>query len=181
LVMLTAFGFDMGAFYVDHRMAQSQADAAALAAVNTLPGPSSSSGTAAAALAAAEDSATWNRVSDVAQLGCGTDGPDTIRVSAMGPFDALNPADQSNTARVCVRRPSRAVFAQLAQIKSVMVSAAAQAVVRYVPLQYSLMAMDPGCTGGNANLTITGGAQVTLGGGGDTYTAATNCNPALKV
>jgi Flp pilus assembly protein TadG len=44
LFSLSAFGLDMGVWYADHRRAQNQAEAAALAGVNVLPQPEGPSG-----------------------------------------------------------------------------------------------------------------------------------------
>jgi hypothetical protein len=169
-----AFALDAGLWYFDHRWAQNQAEAAALAAVDALP--SSSVGTRQAAIDKADLSLERNGIPATAipvQRVCPIDASDTQNLPATPTTNLID------SARVCVRRPSPVIFAKLAKIDQVYVSAAARAQVRMVPLPYAVMAMQS-CSP-NPSITVDVGTVVNLLGGGGTYTEAANCSNALNV
>jgi Flp pilus assembly protein TadG len=126
-----ALAFDAGLWYFDHRTAQNQSEAAALAAAQELPNTDTSGATAAAD--------EW-----LAKNGSGADERyclDYSDRSGDGKFD---------TARVCVRREAPGIFAALSGIKSVWVSAAATATVGRVTMSnvmpWGIVPPDPTCT-----------------------------------
>lgn len=180
LFMFIAFCLDAGLWYFDHRRAQNQAEAAAHAAVDALPAPISSASRQAAIDKA--DLFLEKNGSSPDERTCPVDSNDATNIPPNTVVDSFNPANRLNEVRVCVRRKSPAFFSQLAGIDHVWVSAQAMARVQMVPLQYALMVMDEGCSGGNGNLAVTGdGTKVNLIGDGGTYTAANGCTPAVKV
>jgi len=145
-----ALAFDAGLWYFDHRTAQNQADAAALAAVQELPATDTSKATAAA-----DDWLTKN----------GSNPGERYCLD----YSDRNGDGKPDTVRVCVRRESPGIFAALSKIKSVWVSAAATATVVEEPSLYSLKAMndDDEC---KSTFLVHGNATVSVTGGGGTYT-----------
>jgi hypothetical protein len=142
-----ALAFDAGLWYFDHRTAQNQSEAAALAAVQELPATDTGPATAAA-----DDWLTKN--------GSGSDERSCLDYSDRngdGLFD---------TVRVCVRRPSPGIFAALSGIESVNVSASATATVGPVGfatvMPWMPTAPDPDCN--DIGMTCV----VDLNGDGDT-------------
>jgi Putative Flp pilus-assembly TadE/G-like len=133
LFLFFALAFDAGLWYFDHRAAQNEADAAALAGALALPD------TAAAAATAQ----TW-----MTRNGGGADINTCPTVTA-------------SSVTVCVKRSVPGVFALLSGIISVAISARATAVRLSQSVPYSLMAMnrtdcDTFTISGNAAISITG-------------------------
>jgi hypothetical protein len=150
-----ALAFDAGLWYFDHRTAQNQSEAAALAAVQELPDTGK-------ATTAADEWLTKNG-------------------SNPGERYCLDYSDRDgdgkpDTVRVCVRRESPGIFAALSRIKSVWVSAAATATVVEEPSLYSLMAMNPDDCKSHSSFWVHGDATVEVTGGGGTYTRSA-CPP----
>ena len=110
IFLVFALAFDTGVWFFDHRTAQNQAEAAALAAVQELP-----SADTTAAVAAADAALAAN-------------GSDSGERSCLE-FDDRNGDGRYETARVCVQRDSPGVFAALSGVNFVTVSAAATATV----------------------------------------------------
>ncbi len=155
--LLFTLPLDAGIWYLDHRMAQNQVDAAALAGVQALPGN---------AVATVGTWLTKNGSIGLDDL-CDPDenGPypqvlDRYPVGGDGIFD---------TVRVCVRRQSPAFFAQLVGVPYVYVSAAAAATSIWEPALYSIFA-NRSCPDTDPNLVFSGSD--------DTVTGAmhSNCN-----
>jgi hypothetical protein len=92
--------------------------------------------------------------------------------------DWPDPADtRLNTVRVCVRRQTASLFAQLSGVSGVYVSAQAAARVVDEPSPYSLMAMNMSA---GSTLRVHGPAVGIMGGGG-TYTRSSHMSRALDV
>ena len=110
--LLFALPLDVGIWYLDHRIAQNQADAAALAGVQHLPANDTTQATAAAD--------TW-----LVKNGSGPEERACLEYSDRLPQFA--PDGLYDTLRVCVRRQSPGVFSQLAGVNFIYVSAGATA------------------------------------------------------
>ena len=128
--LLLALPLDAGIWLLDHRVAQNQADAAALAALQYLPDADTTLATAAAN--------TWlvKNGSGPAELACLV-YTDTYPESLPdGEFDAVE---------VCVRRQSPAVFSGLAGMNFIFVGASATAavVLELAPVPASIIALNP--------------------------------------
>ena len=150
-----ALPLDAGIWYLDHRLAQNQVDAAALAAVIALP-------------------ANPNATVDTWLTKNGAVAEDLCDPDVNGPFPQYShtvvTSDTSfDTVRVCVRRQSPAFFAQLVGIPYVYVSAVSTASAAYEPALYSIFANHP-CPDSDPNLVFSGSD--------DTVTGAmhSNCN-----
>ena len=139
LVMPVVFIFfsltlDAGVWYFDHRMAQNQADAAALAAAQHLPAPFDELGPA----------------TDAVELWLTKNGADPD-----GDLDCLVYSDDLlsdglvDTVRVCVGRDSPGIFSTLVGVKFVHVSAAAKAQVGWATITnvmpWAIAPDDPKC------------------------------------
>ena len=108
--VLFALAFDAGVWFFDHRTAQNQVEAAALAAVQQLPATDTTAATTAA------DEALIANGANAAERSCLE-------------FDDHNGDGRYETARVCVQRNSPGVFSNLSGVTFVTVSAAATATV----------------------------------------------------
>ena len=149
-----ALAIDGGIWFFDHRSAQNQADAAALAAVQDLP-------------AANTTQATTTVDNWLTKNGSGPEDRSCLEYTdgnGDGLFDAV---------RVCVRRQSPGMFANFSGIPFVHVSAAAAANTVFPPSLYSLFA-NPSCPDSDPNLEI-GGSVSTFGGA-----VHSNCNLKLN-
>jgi hypothetical protein len=159
IVAVTALSFDVGAWYFDHRLAQNQADAAALAGILELP---ASEGLA---FAAVNDFLEKNGTDAATEGSCPTsDSSNHVQ------FDDSRGDGLIDTVIVCVRRESRSFFASMAGIDFVKVSALAKAQLVEVDVPYSLMAMDPDAC---SSFQLRGNAIVNVAGIGEaagTYT-----------
>ena len=127
MFMFMALALDAGVWAVDHRMAQNQVDAAALAAAQSLP------------------------VQDTARVGTwlakNGSGPEDLCVpDGNGPYPQYLDRYPSggdgriDTVRVCVRRKSHGIFSNLSGISFVWISAAAGATASWEPALYSMFA-----------------------------------------
>jgi Tfp pilus assembly protein PilX len=152
VAMLFALSYDVGAWAVDHRLAQNQADAAALAAVQELPDTTE-------ALAVAQE---W-----VERNGGDADDID------MGCSEIT-----TTTALICVRRQSNGIFSSLSGISFAWISAKAKASVTTVPVRYAIMALD---TSGCAALQLGGNAVINITNDGGSYTRSDCPTNALNV
>jgi Flp pilus assembly protein TadG len=137
-----ALAFDAGLWYFDHRTAQNQSEAAALAAVQELP--ADASGLSAATSAVNQWLAKNGAAGDLADCPPPLEGkPNYSDRNGDGLFD---------TVRVCVGRKSPGIFAALSKpsIKWVWVSAAATATVGPVTISnvmpWGIVPPDPPCT-----------------------------------
>ena len=130
VAMFFAVSFDAGLWFFDHRTAQNQAEAAALAAVQHLP----SDDTTAAAAAAAE----W-----LSKNGSGPDDRSCLE------FSDANGDGRFETVRVCVRRASPSIFASLSGITVATISASATATIGAVDgatvMPWAVVPPDPDC------------------------------------
>lgn len=154
LVVVVLFGlaFDTGKWYLDHRLAQQQAEAAALAGALQLP-----SGTVTTAV----NQALADNGSSSSESTCPNDYT-------------------TEYVRVCVRRHSGGVFSALSGIDFAWVSASAKAERIAQPVPYSLMAMDPSACAsfylnGNALINVQG-----IGASAGTYTRS-DCSTAITI
>jgi Flp pilus assembly protein TadG len=166
-----ALAFDAGLWYFDHRTAQNQADAAALAAVQELPDTAVANATNVAKQWLTKNGASG----DLATCAEPPDGCPHLRDGDI----VYSDCDRDNswdTIRVCVGRDSPGIFAALSNIKSVHVSAVARATVIEEPSLYSLMAMndDDEC---KSTFLVHGNAAVSVTGGGGTYTRCESLPP----
>jgi hypothetical protein len=133
--IMCATAFDAGVWYFDHRRAQTQAEAAALAAASHLPAVAGSVEEEVARQAARD----W-LVKNGASLDdvCGID------------FSDFNGSGKDNQVRVCVRRQAPGTFSKLSGINAAYVSAAAKARIGPVGissvLPWYVAAPDPTCT-----------------------------------
>jgi hypothetical protein len=144
IFMFFAFAFDAGIWYFDHRTAQNEVDAAALAGALELPSQSN----AQAAVTAYLEKNGVVSPNGAANLCPGWTSASSVFSSSGGTLDRV---------RVCQRRTSVSVFAAMSSIAGVKVSA--QALARQIeePVRYAIMVMDPdNCQAFN----VTGGAQV---------------------
>jgi hypothetical protein len=165
IIAVTALSLDVGAWYFDHRLAQNQADAAALAGILELPGSE------ADALEAVDDFLEKNGTDAATEGDCPTsDDSNHVRITSSATGGPLN------TVTVCVRRQSRSFFAALAGIDFVHVSAMARARVDRIDSPYSLMALS---TTACPATDISGQANIEAPGG-LTYTGGT-CSSGLTV
>jgi hypothetical protein len=148
-----AMSIDAGAWYFDHRKAQNQAEAAALAGILELPGSETT------ALAAVNDFLVKNGT-DPATVGACPTSSDSNFVE----FDSSGETGGVDTVTVCVRRQSSSFFARLGGIEALHVSAMAKAQLVEITVPYSLMAMDPtACSAfqlrGNAIVNVSGTSE----------------------
>jgi Flp pilus assembly protein TadG len=145
LVMVGVFALfglslDTGTWYLNHRNAQNEVDAAALAAVQQLPATDTS-----AAAAVARASLTDNGV-DLNDVTC-LDFSKTY-------------SDKYDTVKICVRRSSRSYFSSLAHINFATVSASAVATAGPAEgsnvMPFAVIPPDPGCVPGDTCTTFDG-------------------------
>jgi Flp pilus assembly protein TadG len=127
---LFALAFDAGVWFFDHRTAQNQSEAAALAATQYLPAADTT------AAAAAADEALVANGSDASERSCLE-------------FEDRNGDGRYETARVCVERNSAGVFSNLSGVTFVTVSAAATATIGPVDIAnvmpWGVVPPDPTC------------------------------------
>ena len=109
--LLFALPLDAGIWFLDHRIAQNQADAAALAAVQYLPATDTTPATAAAN--------TW-----LVKNGSGPTERACLNYSDLNPVDG-----RYDTVEVCVRRESPSAFSGLAGLESIYIGASATTAV----------------------------------------------------
>ena len=139
IFLLFALALDAGVWYLDHRLAQNQVDAAAMAAVRHLP-------------AADMEQGHIDAINDV-DLWITKNGGDPSDLCVGYPkFLDLHPSTPDlryDAIRVCIRRESGSIFAGLANLDSIYVSATATARVGPVTLTnvmpWGLVGPDPDC------------------------------------
>jgi hypothetical protein len=168
---MAGLSLDAGLWYFDHRTAQNQADAAALAGILELP---------------ASEAAAFTQVNEFLVK----NGTDTA-TEGDGVCPTANDANyvdfvdetgdgEADTVIVCVRRQTSSVFSSLAGLNFVHVSAMATARLIAVPLPYALMALnETECS----TLVVAGQGDVTVQGESEsagTYTRST-CNTGLAL
>lgn len=175
--MFFAFAFDAGSWFFVHRWTQNHVDAAAQASALELPD-------AAAARTVAQEWLLKNGIAnpDDVQRRCnpvvsgGTTADWFAVLDETGPTGS--PDGINDRVVVCLKSDIPALFAGLAGVNTVTVSARAKATLEKVPSLYSIMAMhDDRCS----SLNVTGGADVFVEGGGLTYTDSTCVPNALDV
>jgi Flp pilus assembly protein TadG len=136
--MLFAIAFDVGLWMFDHRTAQNQAEAAALAAAQELPATDTS-----AATAAAEDYLARNGVADPVADGCST---------GWIAFSDTNGDGDNDEVRVCLERNSGVAFSALTNVAGIQISASATALVGRANIAqvmpWSVIPPDPDCDEG---------------------------------
>ena len=125
--LLMALPLDAGIWYWDHQIAQTQADAAALAAVNYLPAADTTPATAAAN--------TW-----LVKNGSGPTERACLNYSDLNPVDGVY-----DTIEVCVRRESPSAFSGLAGLDFIYISASATAtaIEESEPVAANFIALNP--------------------------------------
>lgn len=171
VIMFALFAFTAGVWYLDHRLAQNQAEMAAHAAALHLPATDTAAADAwliyNGSIATSDQSCPRSGSGNGLQFGHGrpfVPGPD-----AKGRY---------TTVRICVRRQSLGLFSGLASgIPFVYVSAMATAQIFEETSLYSLMAMNPT----KCKSLYVHGPNVTIGNGGATYTRSSCCPEALLV
>lgn len=133
--MIFAISFDVGLWMFDHRTAQNQAEAAALAAAQELPATDT-----ATAAAAAQDYLIRNGVPDPVAGGCS---------AGWIAFDDTNADGKDDEVRVCLERDSGVVFSALSNVTGIEVSAAATALIGRANIAqvmpWSVIPPDPTC------------------------------------
>jgi Flp pilus assembly protein TadG len=173
--MLFALALDAGLWYFDHRQAQNQVDAAALAAIQELPDSNTTD-----AASAAQSWLGYNGVSQSLTVSANCTGmtAGTARIV----FSNADSQGKYRSVRVCVRRSSSVLFSGMSGVTNAVVSAGATAALEMKPLTYALMAMNPDpCSGdGAGSLRVRGNATVNLLEDGGSYTRSA-CNEALFI
>ena len=150
IFLFFAMALDAGIWFFDHRLAQNQADAAALAAAQHLPAFDDTDARIAVN--------TWldkNGSDPLAELDCGdTSESPEFRDVHPAPSVSNPPGGDGRVdwVRVCVRRPSPGLFSGLAGVNFIYVSAAATARVGPVGsianvMPWGLVPPSPGCNG----------------------------------
>ena len=153
IFLFFALAMDAGLWYLDHRLAQNQADAAVLAAVQHLPDADPGPATDAVYLWLEKNGSNSEELK-----GCpeSIHDPDLVYVPRPGlEYYDLHPASmkdgQYDAVRVCVRRESPGVFVKLANLDSIFVSAGATARVGPAGmasvLPWGIVPPDPDCDG----------------------------------
>jgi hypothetical protein len=145
-----ALAFDAGLWYFDHRTAQNQSEAAALAAVQELPADASglSAATSAVNQWLAKNGAAGDLYDECPQPSM--DGCSCVPGGTGLFYCDCNDDEKFDTARVCVDRESPGIFAALSNIDFVHISAAATATVGRVTISsvmpWGIVPPDPPCT-----------------------------------
>lgn len=142
--LLFVLPLDAGIWYLDHRIAQNQADAAVLAAAQHLPAVDTTPATVAAN--------TWleKNGSGPADLAC-------LEYSDLHPPDG-----RFDTLKVCVRRQSPGVFSQLAGLEFIYIGASASATAVGKPGVYSIFS-NHSCPDSAPNLDFSGSNMIVTG------------------
>ena len=168
--MFFAMSLDAGVWYFDHRTAQNQSEAAALAAVIELPATDT-----IVARAAADDYLSKNGAATTSSLSCPVSG-----AGSGIEFADLTGDGKMDAVTVCVHRDSPAFFAKLANIETVSISAKATA--RTGPIDntnvmpWAIVAPDPTCTeAANRNCRYDANGDGDLSDAGDCNAAWTVC------
>jgi hypothetical protein len=196
---IMAFTVDAGFWLLDRRGGQNQVDASVLAGVQGLPRPPDDLQDAALA---AQKWLEANSRTDQGEVHseCGVDEDDGYDVvtdengvpSESGfAFRDTEGDGLYDTIRACIRRDGLLIFARVFDVVGVQIPAVAAAGVVSNPKPYSLMAMNPDCTGtdGPRSLNVGGNGKVILDGGtdengnplgGSSYTRS-SCSDALYI
>ena len=147
--VITALAFDAGLWYFDHRDAQSDSEAAALAAAGMLPATDT------------DRSAGPGEQVPRRQRKPGSDGrelPDERRWHAHPVRPARRLDGQLSTVTVCVRRQAPGFFAALSGIPFVHVSAASTALAGPADgsnvMPWAVVAPDPNCDAGGQDVQV---------------------------
>lgn len=175
---IAALALDAGLWFFDHRNAQNQVDAAALAGAQALPSTYAVATASGGAVDRAKDYLKRNGVpaamADAATVSQGSAGtPPVCTTMAAGTVqiqltDLSTPADGTiDTIRVCVRRKSVVVFGALSSLATPKVSAGATATIPLKTLPYILMVLDDKNEYGA--LEMSGNSHVVVAGQGGTY------------
>lgn len=175
LVVLIVFAFmglayDAGQWYFDHRTAQNQAEAAALAAVLELPATDTS-----AARTQADQYLTKNGAAATTSGGCPVSG-----TGSHIEFEDITGDGKYDAVRVCVRRDSPGIFSKLSGISVARVSASAKARTGPVNstnvMPWAVVAPDPTCTeAANRNCIYDANGDGDLTDPGDCNAPWTTC------
>jgi len=165
--LLFALPVDAGIWFLDHRIAQNQADAAALAAVQYLPA------TDTTLASAAVDTWLVKNGSRPAERAC-------LNYSDLNPVDGL-----LDTIEVCVRRESPGVFSGLAGLDFIYISASSTATAIEVgePVAANFVALNPTQCGSlviNANGAFTAEGPIMINSECNQYAAEFGCNSQCK-
>jgi hypothetical protein len=151
--MFFALAVDTGVWFFDHRTAQNQVDAAALAALQELPARPGDTG---AATAAASEWLARNGYSGGSDCSPPTDGTPYVIDDGIVYLDS-NDDGLIDSLRICVRRKSPGIFSTMFGVPFAYVSAAATATLHLPPPVEIAMAMDDtgtmlvGCNSGQTN------------------------------
>lgn len=153
IFLFFALALDAGLWFLDHRMAQNQADAAVLAAIQHLP--AADPGPGSPPTKAVHNWLKKNGSSPGQLKSCpeSTPPPDLVvnpgGLEYWDLYPASLPDGQYDTVRVCVRRSSPSIFSKLASLDGIFVSAGATARVGPAGvasvLPWGIVPPDPGC------------------------------------
>jgi len=146
VLIFFTLALDAGIWYFDHRMAQNQADAAALAAVQLLPDTDILEGSPAHKAVIKWLQYNGSNPGQLSSCPESTPAPDFVVRPGLE-YSDLGGDGQFDSVRVCVRRQSPGIFSQLVGIPFVNVSAAA-------------MARAPGCTPLDIVLVLDNSASI---------------------
>jgi len=127
IFLIFALALDTGLWFLDHRIAQNQADAAVLAGVLHLPDADPGLATDAVYLWLEKNGSNSDQLNSCPQS---TPAPTLEVRPGLEFFDlhpALMPDGQYEMVRVCIRRKSPGIFVQLANLDFIFVSAGAKA------------------------------------------------------
>ena len=165
--LLMALPLDAGIWFLDHRVAQNQADAAALAAVQYLPATDTTLATAAAD--------TW-----LVKNGSGSTERACLNYSDLNPVDGL-----FDTIEVCVRRESPSVFSGLAGLDGIWISASstATAIEEGEPVAANFVALNPdNCSSLviNSNGQFTSQGPILINSNCNNYSGVFGCNTSCQ-
>lgn len=147
VVTMFALAFDVGVWYFDHRSAETQAEAAALAAAQSLPSVATAVAVAETRLWLQRNAVACNEADDCPSVDgtCPDEPSECVTISFSG---------GNSTVQVDVRRESPGLFAGVGGVTSVRVSASAtsrvgpadSAVVLTQPtMPFAIAAQDPDC------------------------------------
>ena len=172
IFLILALPLDAGIWFLDHRMAQNQADAAALAAAQYLPAADTTLATAAVN--------TW-----LVKNGSGPAELDCLVYSDLYP-ESL-PDGDFDTIEVCVRRESPGVFSGLAGLDFIYVGASATAAIVYdvegLNIPASIIALNPTACDAlliDASSTFTAEGPIMINSDCASFAADFNCSSICK-
>ena len=154
IFLFFALAMDAGLWFLDHRIAQNQVDAAVLAAAQHLPAADAGHGSPPTKAVYKWLQKNGSAPGQLKSCPVSIPAPDLVVRPGLE-FSDLHPASapdgEYDMVRVCVRRESPGIFAQLANLDFIIVSAGATARVGPVGkanvLPWGIVPPDPNCDG----------------------------------